>query len=242
MSHNFLNMRSTFFKFSILLFAVVTCMTLSSCKKVFDIEPENVLTGEQTYRNVFDADAAVIGVYGKFMNLAKQYIVLNELRADLMDVTVNADEHLRQLNNHTATADNPYIDPTPFYEVILNCNDVMKNFNIMHAEKKLKDLEYNIRYSDVAAIRSFVYLQLGIHFGNVPYVTEPMAQVSDLRNESLFPKLSFQQLLSELIKTMEALPFTNIYPPGTSLITTVDQYFTQKFFINKNVLLGELHL
>ena len=152
-------MRANFSKFSYLLLTAFSCMIFSSCKKVLEVEPENVLNSEQTYRNLYDADAAVLGVYGKFMNLAKQYIILNELRADLMDVTDNADEYLRQLNTHSATADNPYANPAPFYEVILNCNDVLKNFDKMHAEKKLKDAEYNQRYSDIAAIRSFVYLQ-----------------------------------------------------------------------------------
>ncbi len=146
---------------------------------------------------MYDADAAVLGIYGKFMQLAKQYILLNELRADLMSPTPNADIYLQQLSNHTVSADNPYIDPTPFYEVILNCNVTMKNFDIMLADKKLKVDEYNQRYSDVASIRSWVYLQLGIHFGNIPYVTEPLTKVSDLQNESLFPKIPFQLLVLE---------------------------------------------
>jgi hypothetical protein len=40
---------------------------LSSCSKFLDVEPEEVLLKEQMYRNIFDADAAVIGVYGKFL-------------------------------------------------------------------------------------------------------------------------------------------------------------------------------
>ena len=236
-------MKSNFFKtYFLFLLVLVTVMTVSSCKKILDIPPENILDREQTYRNVFDADAAVLGVYSKLMQLAKPYVLLNELRADLMSPTPNADIYLQQLSNHSVTQDNPYIDPTPFYEVILNCNDVMKNFDIMLAEKKLKVDEYNHRYSDVASIRTWVYLQLGIHFGSVPYVINPLSNVSDLHNESLFPKLTFQQLLSELIKTMTALPWMDLYPTGATLLTTVDQYRTEKFFINKNVLLGDLHL
>jgi starch-binding outer membrane protein, SusD/RagB family len=236
-------MKSPILKVHVFLLPVVAgLMMLSSCKKLFDVQPENILDREQTYRNVFDADAAVLGVYSKFMQLAKQYVVLNELRADLMATTANADAYLQQLNTHRVTPDNPYIDPNPYYEVILNCNDVMKNFDIMKEEKKLKLDEYNQRYADIAAIRTWVYLQLGIHFGSVPYVTEPLSQVSDARNESLFPKLTFRQLLAELIKTMEGLPTREIYATGTTLLTTVDQYRTDKFFINKHVLLGDLYL
>ena len=111
---------------------------LFSCKKSFNIDPETSLSSTQVYRNVFDADAAVIGVYGKLMSLAKQYTVLNELRADLMTVTDNADANLRELNTHTVSVSNPYADPRPFYALINNCNDVLKNFSIMLQQNKFK--------------------------------------------------------------------------------------------------------
>ena len=138
-------MKSNFFKFCLFLPVLAGAVALSSCKKILDAKPEAALVQEQMYRNVFDADAAVFGVYGKLMKLAEPYVLLNELRADLMSPTLNADQYLLQLSNLNVTADNPYIDPGPFYEVILNCNDVMKNFDKMLAEKKLKVDEYNQR-------------------------------------------------------------------------------------------------
>jgi len=213
-----------------------------SCKKILDVVPKSSVDQTQAYRNVYDADAAVIGIYGKFMLLAKQYELWNELRADLMDITTNSDQNLRQLSEHTVTADNPYINPQLFYDVILNCNDVLKNFNIMLAGKKLKVDEYNQRYSDVGAIRSWVYLQLGIHFGNIPFVTDPLAQVSDLHDVSKFPKISLTTLIDSLVSFTENLPFLSDYPTGTNLQTVVDGYPTAKFYINKNILLGDLYL
>ena len=227
------------FTYSLLL---VIGITTVSCKKILEVEPKDKLDAAQTYRDIYDADAAVIGVYGKFMNLAKQYVILNELRADLMDVTTNADPYLKEINTNTVSADNPYADPRPFYEVILNCNDALKNFDIMVKDNKMTVNEYNMRYSDIGAIRSFVYLQLGIHFGNVPYTTDPVADINELKDESKFPKLTFDQLLEKLITFTEALPYKDIYPTGSSLITTVDTYATEKFFINKRCLLGDLYL
>lgn len=242
-------MKLNFFKRCVLFAGVAGTMALASCKKILDVQPETSLNASQTYRNVYDADAAVLGVYGKFMQLAKPYVLLNELRADLMSPTTNADLYLQQLSNHNVTADNPYINPTPFYEVILDCNDVLSNFDKMLADKKLKVDEYNQRYSDIASIRTWTYLQLGIHFSKdaqgtvgVPYVTNPLATITDVKNESNVQYLPFRQLLAQLIKTMEGLPTLNDYPAGTSLLTTVDQYPTNKFFINKKILLGDLYL
>lgn len=219
-----------------------------SCTKVLDVKPGTELAADQMYRDVYDANAAVMGIYGKFMNLSDRYIILNELRGDLMEATQNADEHLRQLNNHTVTPDNPYINPRPFYELILNCNDALKNFQIMRQKKTLTEQQFNERYSDIGCLRSFLYLQLGIHYGEVPYVTNALESISDVNNTSLFPKLQLNTLLDSLINFTEALPFKEVYPPdvsngiSTSLNITLDAYQTVKFFINKKVLLGDLYL
>jgi hypothetical protein len=236
-------MRPQFFKSFLQWLPVAVCLAgIVSCRKTFDVKPQDAVDQEQMYRNVYDADAAVIGVYGKLMKLARPYILMNELRADLMDVTYNSDQYLKQLNEHNVTPDNPYIDPLPFYEVILNCNDVLKNFDIMLKENKMKVEEYRQRYSDVGAIRSWVYLQLGIHFGRVPYVTDPVAQAADLRDATKFPELPLGQLIDSLVSFTQKLPFKEDYPTGTTLQTTVDGYNLQKFFINKNNLLGDLFL
>jgi len=116
--------------FNKILLIGLMAASLVSCTKILEKDPGTELTSGQMYRDIYDANAAVMGIYGKFMNLADRYIILNELRGDLMEFTSNANEYLRQINNHTVTADNPYINPRPFYELIINCNDVLKNFKI----------------------------------------------------------------------------------------------------------------
>ncbi len=215
---------------------------LFSCKKLVEVTPQDVLDAKNAYQNVYDANAAVMGAYGKLMSLASNYVILNELRADLLTTTENADEYLRQLSEHNVQANNPYASPRPFYEVIVNCNDVLYNFNRMLREKKLKQTEYDMRYADITALRTWVYLQVGIHFGTVPYVTDPLSTNDDIRNISLMPRITFNELLSNLIVTMESLPYLEPYTSSPTLITTVDGYNTNNFFINKKALLGELYL
>ncbi|MDX1937595.1 MAG: hypothetical protein SFU21_10770, partial [Flavihumibacter sp.] len=215
---------------------------VAGCKKLFDIKPETQLDVTNAYQNVYDADAAVIGIYGKFMGLADRYIILNELRGDLIQYTNNADENLRQLSTHRVTENNPYASPRPFYELIINCNDVLKHLKIMYAEKRINEQEFNQRFSDVGALRTFVYLQLGIHYGQVPYITSALENVDQAKEAALFPKLPFNVLLDSLINFTAALPFKDIYPAGTNLNITVDGYPTEKFYINKKVVLGDLYL
>lgn len=227
----------------VLLLAATLTGVLGGCKKAFDINPGTELDASQMYRNVYDADAAVMGIYGKFMGLADRYVILNELRGDLLEYTNNADEFLRQISTHNVSADNPYASPRPFYELILNCNDVLKNFLIMKSKNTLKETEFNQRYSDVACLRSFLYLQLGIHYGDeVRYVTDALETVDAIKDQSRFPKIKFEDLLDSLIVFTENIPFKDPYPTGTTLNITLDGIPLNNFFINKKCLLGDLYL
>lgn len=230
---------------------VIGCVLLMfSCKKILDLKPQDQVDATNNYRNVYDANAAVIGIYGQMLNLASQYIVLNELRADLMDVTANADKYLKEVTTHSVTIGNPWADPRPFYKVILNCNDALKNFDIMLAGNKMSSSDYVQRYSDIACVRAWLYLQLSIHFGTVPYVTDPLSNIDDLKDPSKFPRLTMDQMLDKLIASVSALPYLSNYSTttaitgatNTSLINTVDGYKTQYMFINKRALLGDLYL
>ncbi|RZM02193.1 MAG: RagB/SusD family protein, partial [Pedobacter sp.] len=119
-------------------FLIATTLVLSTgCKKTFDINPQDQLDESQAYQSVYDADAAIVGIYGKFMGLAETYIVLNELRGDLLNYTNNADENLRQISTHSVTAGNKYVNPRPFYELIVNCNDALANFQMMLQKNRM---------------------------------------------------------------------------------------------------------
>jgi len=229
----------------IALLAVALLATGSwSCKKITDEAPQDKLDITNAYRNTTDADAAVIGIYGQFLGLQKLYILQNELRADLVDVTANADPYLKQLSNHTTTKDNPYADPRPYYKVILNCNDVLKNFKLMVDDHRMSVDDFNKHYSDIGALRSWIYLQLGIQYGSIPYITDPVENVEDVKNLSTFPRISFDDLLTRLIDFTEKLPYKEVYayPAGNPLVITIDGSNTNKLFICKPFVLGDLYL
>ncbi len=225
-----------------LMWVMTLVLSLSSCQDYLDVEPEDKLSGDQVYRDVYDADAAVVGIYGKFLGLAEKYVLLNEMRADLMTTTRNSSPYLKELSEHNVSAQNPYVNPKDFYVVIQNCNDALKNFDIMLAEKKFTQSQYDQRYADIGCLRSWVYLQLGIHYGSVPYITEPIENLEDVKNFSKHPRISFNELLDNLVKFTDGLTDTTQYAPGSTLLINIDGFSTEKFFVNKECLLGDLQL
>jgi len=233
--------------------AGLLCLLIStfSCKKIFDLKPVDAVDASNAYQNIYDANAAVMGIYGQLLGLADRYVVLNELRADLMSPTANADVYLRQLNTHTETTDNPWADPKPWYKVILSCNDAMYHFNDMLATGKLKPIDYQARYSDIGTVRCWLYLQVVTHFGSVPYITDPLSNLSDLNDATKFPRLTPEQLIPKLADFMnDPARYLDLYPSSdpitgstsTSLNTSVDGNSTRMLFINKYAFAGDINL
>lgn len=229
-------------KLSKILLLFSGLILMSSCEKLMDPNIKEVMLESDFYNTTFDADVAVMGIYSKFMELADKVIILNELRADLMDVTENSSVDMLDLNAHLPKPDNKYCDPAPFYEVILNCNEALEQFDRMKAERILDEDNYNERYSDVLAIRCWVYLQLGIHYGKIPYVTQALNSALEVEDPSLFPEYDLDALLPQLIQEMENMPTMEDYFVVQLPEDLLVGYQKQLLFINKRCLLGDLYL
>ncbi|RKR81004.1 SusD-like starch-binding protein associating with outer membrane [Mucilaginibacter gracilis] len=235
----------------LLLFFMISVF---SCKKIFDYQPENVLDITKNYQDVNDADAVILGLYGKFAKVMDKYIVLNELQGDLMDVTPNADKYLKEINEHSATTDNPWADPKPFYALVIDCNDIMYNFKEMLRTRRMTQAEFDIRYSEVTTVWVWVYLQLGIQYGSVPFVTDPLATIDAVKDPSKSPTVSFDVLIDNLIAMIRTVPVLNpialtdethtpiIVTAGSSLIRVIDGYSTSRMFLNRYFLFGDVFL
>lgn len=221
-------------------------INFSSCDDFLNIDAEAVVENSENYQNVYDADNAIWGLYGKVANLAENVVVLNELRADLMDITPNATPDQASLNNHSATSENKYCNPAPFYEVILNANDIIDNFNKMKLENRISAENYGPRYADVMAVRCWTYLQLAIHFKDIPYVTDPLQSIESLDDLSKFPKKNLDELIPLLIADMQSLPILEVNTLssfyGQTIQNNSKSFFLNMQFINKHILLGDLFL
>ncbi|WP_294546516.1 hypothetical protein [uncultured Bacteroides sp.] len=224
---------------NIIILCGVLASTLTAC---VDTELESVVEYKNHYKTIPDADNAILGLYGLFMNLAEQTIVLGELRADLMDVTNNASIELQEINSNTPSVNNKYADLTNYYAVIQNCNDMLAGFDEMLANNRMTQDEYAERYSDVAAIRCWTYLQVGMYFGKVVYVTTPVVSVEDAQKLEHMPKIGLDELLPLLIECMENLPTLEDYKNSALVQYKLDTYDLKRFFINKRILLGDLYL
>lgn len=218
----------------------VGAITFNACT---DDDLGDAVPYDKFYQELADADRAILGVYAQFTTLAEQVVILNELRADLMDVTSNATPELESLNQNQLDASNPWVSPLKFYAVINSCNDVLDNFDKMLAENKMTQDEYDERYSDIGALRCWVYLQLLNLYGSVPYITEPLVNLSDVEQYmGAAQRKNADALLPELIAFMNSLPLLDDYIYSDLINGSPNGYSLEPMFISKRLVLADLYL
>lgn len=168
----------------ILLLAVVTSFTFSSC--------EDMLTGEMD-RNV-EADElasdtlyAYWGILRGLQNIAERYVILGECRGDLVDGTEFIQDSINAILNFDANAtdkSDAYHRISDYYSVINSCNTYLANCDLNRINAQGKSLMRK-EYAQIASIRAWVYLQLVLTYGRVPYFEQPMlstAAMDDFRS------------------------------------------------------------
>ena len=207
------------------------CM-LTSCKDMFEIDSPAYLDADKHYLNsANDSVYSVIGILKQLQPLGERYVVLGDLRGDLMEVTENADMNLQEIANFTATADNPYLSTREYYAVINNCNYFLQraDTSIISGGKKALLGEY----AAVKAIRAWTYLQLVLNHGKAVYLTEPILTVEDMNRD--YPEMTPQQLIETVLSDLENYLDETIYPSyGSNLYNDM--------FISGAVLAGDLYL
>lgn len=206
-----------------------------SCDSLLDVKSERyALPNDQMLNNPNAVLYSMNGLFLELDQLADSYVLLGELRGDLLDVTENAEPYLKAINDINISTDNPMVVPKKYYSVINNCNYIIQTIDtslIQHAEKVL--------YRDFAAtkaIRAWTYMQLALNFGSAKYYTEPILTVDDAMQE--FPEMEFNELADLLIQDL--LPWRDIeLPENISLgadVNSMQLYFPVRF------VLGELYL
>ena len=98
-------------------------MTLfvSSCSDMLDVETSREVE-LPSIGQASDSLFYVLGIMQAVQQAADAYYIQNEMRGDLVDVTVHSDLNLREMANFSATASNKYDSAYVYYRIINNCN------------------------------------------------------------------------------------------------------------------------
>lgn len=180
----------------------VASFALTSCSDFFDVTANDTLLNDDHYKSTSNVFAAYSGLLTTIQNVAAYNIIINDLRSDVLTPTSGAPNDYWEIFNFQATNGNELVDPTPFYNIILNANDFLRKARIFKENYSgyIEETYYEQLIGSAIATRSWAYLQLGKIYGEAAYYDYSMT--SDEVDLSTIPVLSFDELIDELIYFM----------------------------------------
>lgn len=219
----------------ILILLLFVTFTFSSCDDFLDVDSDRVVyVDEYQMRSANDTLYSMFGIFSKLQKLTDSYVLLGELRGDLMDVTDSAGIYLKEINGWNISANNPYTSNIKdYYAVINNCNYVINNIDTSFVKGGVKVM-YKV-YAASKAIRAWTYMQLALNYGKVIYYDKPILTLDEARQS--YPEYTMEQLAPILIADLE--PWKDVPEPNLGILyshDTSDGYFPIRF------LLGDLYL
>ena len=215
-------------------------LLLPSCADILKTETESFvdLDGLPSY-NANDSVYSAMGVVSQLQKLGERYVMLGELRGDLVEVPATAPTDYQEISDFKATSANSFSPRHDYFGVINNCNIALNRLDTLITEHNravlLKD------YVSIRAVRDWTYLQLGLTYGKTIWISEKDLAEKGLESlndaEANYPTVELDRLVDLLIEDLT--PFAG---HDTSDYGTVDEQGSTTFFISPMLLLADLNL
>ena len=223
-------------KFILYMAAAVSSLGwFTSCEDMLDTKSDAyVFDQDHTLTSANDSLYSAMGILTQLQRLGERYVMLGELRGDLVSVPATASLTYQNISNFEGKADESVIgSKRDFYSVINNCNVALTRMDTTITEHGNQVMLPE--YVAIRTIRDWTLLQLGLTYGNANYSDEPVLDVESAEKE--YASIGLDELVVKLISDLE--PFADRKTPNYG---TVDGSSSKKFFINPALLLGDLYL
>lgn len=224
-------------KISKLLVAIlIPVMYFSSCESLLEVDSDRLVFEKNHGMDASnDTLYSMFGVFSQLQKLADSYVVLGELRGDLMDVSETSNRFLKEVNTFDFSTNNPYSSNIrDYYSVINNCNYIIENIDTSVVNKAEKVM-YRV-YAASKAIRAWTYMQMMLNFGEVTYYEKPLLTLEDAYGN--YPVYrSMEELAPELINDLS--PWKDTPAPQFG---NLHAYNSRNSFFPIRFLLGDLYL
>ncbi|MBN1185130.1 MAG: RagB/SusD family nutrient uptake outer membrane protein [Bacteroidales bacterium] len=202
-----------------------------SCEDFLDKVPGDKITPDQHYKTSIDAYISMFGAYSILQEVVPNLVIMNDLRSDLMVETENFDFDLKNINRNNINVDNRYNDPSGYYRIIFNANEVLNNLEkIRKYDRDFDSLSLVLSRLDMISLRSWAYFTLVRLYGEAAYIPQDMHSYDENYQFEYYTK---DRMIDTLISQLDT---TFTYP---DLFVDNMNYST---LIYERALRGELYL
>jgi tetratricopeptide (TPR) repeat protein len=182
-----------FYFFELIL---ILWITFSCGEDFYDAKIGDRIFPEQHYNNAIDVEITYYGVTAFLQEIIPNYIVVDGLLSDQMEVTQSADVELRNIYNHNLSISNPLIDGSAYYKVIISANDALQHIDQVVEKDRYYDTLVNKAYrAALVAYRSWAYFNYVRLYGEAALIPDEMSSISGTSNLPMIGRIAMMDTL-----------------------------------------------
>ncbi len=220
------NKTSYLFGIMVMLFITISCS-----EDFFEAKIGDRIFPDQHFNNYIDVQISYLGVTSILQEIAPNYILVDGLLSDQMEVTQTADVALRNIYEHNISITNPFIDGSGYYRVIISANDALKNIDqVVEKDQDYDTLDNKSYRGALIGYRSWAYFNYVRLYGEAALIPDEMSSITETSGLQMVSRIA---MLDTLINHL-----TPYIHDNESEIA--EQYVFNS--INNKALLGEIYL
>lgn len=216
-------------KIYVLIALIAVILFGTSCSNLFDESAGNQISPDNHFKSWIDLDISTLGVLTPLQEAMPNLVLIDGLLSDQMQVTDNADGYMNDINEHSFSFDNPYLNTSDYYKVIINANEVLRNmYKIAEIDPEFDEFYITSYTNYLIGIRSYAYFTLVRLNGEAAYIDDNLTSIP----AGGLTYISKEAMLDTLINQL--LPNLHVDP-------NIAEYDMTPY-PNTKVLIGEIYL
>lgn len=212
---------------------VIILMAGACTDEFFNEAPSDRVTPDQAFNSLAEAELACQAPLAILQDVVPQLIFACDLLSDATITTERSNSHWQSINKHEKSVDNPYLDPSALYQVVINTNESLLYVDsIMGKDQDVKEIDIHILKGNLVGLRSWAYFTIARLYGEVAYLKDNLPEY----DEDKIVYISREAMLDTLINNL--LPYADndqLEAEDNSLYLTVLPMYNK-------ALLGEIYL
>ncbi len=151
---------------------------LTSCEDMMDLKSDSYVYDEDNkLDSANDSLYSAMGILTQLQKIGERYVLMGELRGDLMSVTADAPVSMQEIANFNVSASNTYNAKRDYYGIINNCNYALARMDTMVTEHLNRVMVPE--YVAIKTLRAWTYLQMGLTYGRVQWIDRPILSLEE---------------------------------------------------------------
>ncbi len=172
-----------------------------SCNNALQILPPDGVVREEFWKTRQDVESILMAAYGSFADMDGTLFLQGELRGDLIIGGSSQPLEQRRIMEANIYPDNSLCNWKAFYEIINNCNEIIKNASLVqNFDDTFTDFQKQSLLAEAYFLRSLSYFYMIRIFHEVPLILEP----SENDNVDFYqPKSSEEVILNQIVNDLK---------------------------------------